>query len=249
MTDRNITVYKAWDLPTRLFHWINFLCVITLSIFGLIMLNKAAIGISGVEAGIGLKTVHVSVGYVFAVNLITRTIWGFWGSHHSRWSTLLPGKYFKRELASYTAALKSGKPQTFIGHNPRGRLSVMILLSLLIVMMFSGLIRAGTDIYFPPFGNIFATYVSAEGVPPSDIKPYDKAGTDADKLAKMQAFKKPIGQVHVYAAYLLWLLILLHVIAVIRADASGEGTLISAMFSGKKHLPREPGDQQEIGRK
>jgi len=34
--------YKAWDLPTRLFHWINFLCVITLSFLGLVMLNKGA---------------------------------------------------------------------------------------------------------------------------------------------------------------------------------------------------------------
>ena len=34
--------YKAWDLPTRLFHWINFLCVITLSFLGLVMLKHHA---------------------------------------------------------------------------------------------------------------------------------------------------------------------------------------------------------------
>ena len=243
MTDSNFTVREAWDVPTRLFHWVNFLCIILLSIIGLIMLNKGAVGISGREAGIGLKTLHVIIGYIFAANLIIRIIWGFLESGYSRWSSLIPGKNYKQELSSYRASLKSGKPQTFIGHNPMGKLAVMAMLLLLTLMMFTGLIRAGTDIYAPPFGNIAATYVSAEGVSPYSIKPYDKTGTDADKLTKLQAFKKPFGVVHVYGAYLLWILILLHVVAVIRADSGGEGTLISAMFTGKKYLPREPEDQ------
>jgi len=37
-------------------------------------------------------------------------------------------------------------------------------------------------------------------------------------------------------------LILIHVVAVIRAEISGEGTLVSAMLSGKKYLPRKPED-------
>jgi len=243
MTQVSAKIYKAWDLPVRLFHWINFLCVITLSFLGLIMLNKGAIGISGTEASIGLKTLHVLVGYVFATNLLIRIIWGFTGSRHSRWSRLLPGKSFKRELSEYQASIKSQQPQTFIGHNPKGRLSVLIMLLLLTIMMATGLIRAGTDIYYPPFGQIFASQVAADGISPSDIKPYDKSGTDAVKLTELQAFKKPFGAIHVYTAYALWILILIHLIAVIRADSGGEGTLISAMFSGKKHLPSEPADQ------
>jgi len=243
MTGQSASVYKAWDLPTRLFHWINFLCVISLSFLGLIMLNKGAIGISGVEASVGLKSLHVLFGYVFAVNLIVRIAWGFFGGRYSRWSKLLPGKNFRQELADYKTSIKSGQPQTFIGHNPKGRLSVLVLLLLLTIMMATGMVRAGTDIYYPPLGNIFASQVAAEGVSPSDIKPYDKTGTDADKLAELQAFKKPFGVIHVYTAYVLWLLILLHVVAVIRADSGAEGTLISAMFSGEKYLPREPADQ------
>ena len=242
MTDSKINIYKAWDLNTRLFHWINFLCVIVLSILGLIMLNKSAIGISGREAGIGLKELHVTVGYVLATNLIIRIIWGFVSGRHSRWSALFPGKNFRKELASYQASLATDKPQTFVGHNPKGRLSVILLMTVLIVMMTTGLIRAGTDIYYPPFGQYFAIQVAAEGTSPSEIRPYDKTGTDAEKLAELQEFKKPIGAIHVYGAYVLWLLILVHLIAVIRADASGQGTLISSMFTGKKHLPREPED-------
>jgi len=243
MTQSNIKVYKAWDINTRLFHWINFLCVITLSILGLIMLNKSSIGISGAEASIGLKELHVTIGYVFTTNLVIRIIWGFLSGRHSRWSSSFPGKDFKRELSSYKASLASGKPQVFIGHNPQGRLAVLFMMLLLTVMMATGLVRAGTDIYYPPFGQFVQVYVAAQGVSPSQIKPYDKTGTDADKYAGLQAFKEPFGTIHVYVAYLLWLMILLHVVVVVRADAGDHGTLISAMFSGKKHLPREPVDE------
>lgn len=243
MTESRINIYKAWDLPARLFHWINFICIILLSILGLIMLNKGAIGISGNEAKIGLKVLHVTVGYVFAVNLVFRLIWGFMGGRYSRWKTLLPGKNFRAELNSYKASKTAGEPQTFVGHNPKGRLSALVLLSLLTFMMVTGMIRAGTDIYYPPFGHFAASFVAAEGVSPSQIKPYDNTGTDAGKMAQLKAFKSPFGTIHIYGAYLLWLLVLIHIIAVVRAEASGEGTLISAMFSGKKHLPREPVDQ------
>lgn len=242
MSDTQTRPYEAWDLPTRLFHWINFLSVITLSFLGLVMLNKDAIGISGTEASIGLKTVHVLVGYVFATNLIIRLVWAFFGNRQARWASILPGKNFGQRLKAYKASVKAGQPQAFVGHTPDGRLSIMFMLLLLTVMLVTGIVRAGTDIYYPPLGGLFASQVAAEGVSAADIKPYDKTGTDPDKLAGLQAFKGPFGDIHVYTAYILWLMILLHVGAVIRLDSSGQGTLISAMFSGRKHLPREPED-------
>lgn len=242
MAENRTKVYEAWDINTRLFHWINVLCVLILSILGLIMLNKSAIGITGTEASIGLKTLHVTTGYVFATNLIIRIIWGFIGPPRSRFSSLLPRGNFKQEMKSYKASVKAGEPQTFVGHNPKGRLSVLVVMLLLTLIMLTGMIRAGTDIYYPPFGDFIANYVAAEGVPGTEIKPYDNTGTDADKMEKLKAFKKPFGTTHIYSVYLLWLLIIIHLVAVIRADAGGQGTIISAMFSGKKHLPRPPQD-------
>lgn len=242
MTEGKTRLYESWDLNTRLFHWINVLCILLLSFLGLVMLNKGSIGISGTEASVGLKTLHVMVGYLFVTNLIIRIIWGFVGSEHSRWSNLFPGRNFRRELGAYRDSVAAGKPLTYIGHNPKGRLAVLAMFLLMTVMMVTGLVRAGTDIYFPPFGQLAAIHVAAEGVSPADIKPYDDTGTDPQKMAELEAFKKPYGTVHIYTAYVFWLLILLHVTVVIRTEARGEGTLISAMFSGKKHLPREPAD-------
>ena len=242
MTNKTISVYASWDTSTRVFHWVNVLCIFMLSILGLIMLNKGSIGISGAEASIGLKTIHTCIGYIFAVNLIVRIIWGFVGGPRARFSALLPGKDFRHEIKNHAAAIKAGQPLTYIGHSPKGRLSVLLILLLLMVMMITGMVRAGTDIYYPPFGFFAASYVAAEGVPAKEIKPYDNTGTDAEKMDRLKTFKKPYGTIHIYTAYVLWVLVLIHIIAVIRADAGGHGTLISAMFSGKKHLPREPYD-------
>lgn len=243
MSNNTSQVYKAWDLPTRLFHWINFICVVLLSILGLIMLNKGAIGISGLEAGVGLKVLHVLVGYVFTVNLLFRLLWGFVGGKYSRWSSLIPGRKFTSELKHFNASTKTDAPQTFVGHNPKGRLSVLMLFLLMTVIMVTGLVRAATDIYYPPFGGMAAEFVAAEGVSPATIKPYDKTGTDPEKYAELRAFSGVYGQIHVYGVYVLWLLILIHIMAVVMTETSARGTIISSMFSGRKHLPRPPVDQ------
>jgi len=242
MNSTSLKEYKVWDLPTRLFHWVNFLSVIGLIAVGLLMMYKKDLGITSLDAKIGLKELHVTIGYVFAANLLWRIIWGFIGNRFARWSTILPGKGYGAELQSYKASLKAGDPQQFLGHNPLGRLAVSVILLLLLVMMVSGLIRAATDVYYPPFGGFAASYVAAPGTDPATIKPYDATGTDPERLAALKDFKGPFGEVHLFTAYGLMFLIVLHIFFVIRVESREGGSLISAMFSGRKILSRRPVD-------
>ena len=39
MNATDLKTYRVWDLPTRLFHWINFSAIFGLMIFGLLMLS------------------------------------------------------------------------------------------------------------------------------------------------------------------------------------------------------------------
>ena len=71
--------YFAWDVPTRWFHWINALAVLGLIATGLVILNEDALGLSA-GGKILLKSIHVSFGYVMAVNLLWRFIWAFFGT-------------------------------------------------------------------------------------------------------------------------------------------------------------------------
>ena len=244
MNESNLSVYKVWDLPTRLFHWINFTAVISLIFFGLIMLYKKELGISSVEAKIGLKEVHVIIGYIFVVNLGIRLLWGFVGNRYARWRAILPGKGFLQSVHDYKAALGAGKPQQFLGHNPMGRLAITFMLLLLIIMAGTGLIRAGTDIYYPPFGAYVAEFVAAPNTDPDSLIPYDPTGTDAEKVDRLKAFKGPFGIIHLYTAYILMFIIVVHIAAVVYTEVREGGGIISAMFTGKKVLSGKPVDDE-----
>ena len=235
--------YNTWSPAVRWFHWINVLTVIALIFVGLIMLYKKELGISGLEAKISLKELHVIIGYIFASNLLIRLIFAFIGPASARFSAFIPGKGFMQHLQSYRASLKAGKAQQFIGHNPLGKLAVTALFSLLIIMAMSGLIRAGTDIYYPPFGSAVASYIAADGVDPASLKPYQKEGINAEKMASLKAFKSPVGKIHLYSAYLLMFLIIIHIAAVVRAEVKEEDSLVSSMFSGKKIISGRPHDE------
>ena len=235
--------YRVWDLPTRVFHWVNFTTVILLLLVGTLMLYKKDLGITSLDAKIAIKEIHVLIGYIFVLNLAIRLLWGFIGNRFARWSAIVPGKGFGATLSSYLASVKSGKPQQWLGHNPLGRLAVTVMMLMLISQAVTGLIRAGTDIYYPPFGSMYQQQIAAEGVDPATIKPYDKTGTDPEKAKELKAFKGPFGAIHIYTAYTLLAIILLHIFVVVRTEVKEGGSLVSAMFSGKKTLEREPEDR------
>ena len=65
----NLKAYFVWDANVRWFHWINLLCIIGLVAVGIAILNGKALGVS-TEGKILLKTVHVLIGYIFAINLV-----------------------------------------------------------------------------------------------------------------------------------------------------------------------------------
>ncbi len=242
MNELSVKEYKVWDLPTRLFHWINVFAILMLMFVGLVMLNKSALGIQSMEAKIALKQLHIVIGYVFTLNLLWRVVWGFAGNKHARWSAILPGKNFFAGLSSYNNSLKTGTPQQFIGHNPAGKLSIIAIYLVLAIMTVTGLIRAGTDIYFPPFGTIAAEYVVKDGADPAQIRPYDKTDVNPEKYKALKTFKKPFGAVHLYLSYFLMLLILIHIAAVVKAELSGSHGLASAMLSGRKRIAGKPED-------
>ena len=245
MTDTNLKEYKVWDLPGRIFHWVNFLSVISLIFFGMIMLYKKELGITSIDAKIALKEVHVIIGYVFAANLLWRIVWGFIGNKYAQWRHIFPGSGFVKTVRDYMSSTANGEQPQYLGHNPLGRLAVSFIMVLLTVLMVSGLIRAGTDIYYPPFGSYVAEYISAADTNPEDIIPYNPAGTDAAKAEQLKSFKKPFGVVHLYTAYTLMFMIMLHVFFVIRVEVKEGGGLISAMFTGKKVLKSKPVDLDE----
>ena len=147
--------YLAWDAPTRWFHWINALAVIGLMVTGIVILSDDALGISA-AGKVLLKSIHVSFGYVMAANLLWRFLWAFLGNRYARWRAILPGgPGFTAAVRAYVASFLTGEPQQYVGHNPLARIGVSLLFLLLLLQMATGLVLAGTDLFWPPFGQPF----------------------------------------------------------------------------------------------
>ncbi len=237
------TTYKVWDAGTRWFHWVNFICVLGLSFVGLIILNGAYFEPS-VQTKINLKVIHVWIGYVFSANILWRIIWAFFGNRYARWKAILPGgRGYFTAVKSYVTTFVRGTPQFYIGHNPIGRIAVLLLLLSLITQATTGLVLAGTDIFYPPFGGYFASWIAAPGVVAQDILPYASELYEQSAYQSMRAFRKPFIVVHLYNFYLLSSLILLHVLAVVVSEQKGENGIISATISGRKSSDQTPQDK------
>ena len=115
----------VWDLPTRIFHILLILFVLTA-------------WITGGEQGI-LFTIHKLNGFALAAALLFRLVWGFAGSKHSRFSDFVRPW---RDVRGHALALLRLRPPPSVGHNPLGGWMVLALLGTLALMAATGLFSA-----------------------------------------------------------------------------------------------------------
>ena len=116
---------RIWDLPTRLFHWMLVLLVLTA-------------WLSAEKRDISL---HVLAGAGVAGLLVFRLWWGFFGSSTARFANFLKGP---RAVLTYARSLLThSEPE--LGHNPMGGWSVASLLACLLALIGFGLFAIDTD--------------------------------------------------------------------------------------------------------
>ncbi len=111
---------RVWDLPTRIFHWLLAVCVISSLVSG--------------EVGGNAMIWHFRLGYCVITLLLFRVVWGFVGGHWSRFK-----QFFYSPLTILRYLRGQNKPEHDVGHNPLGSLSVWGLLFILSAQVASGL--------------------------------------------------------------------------------------------------------------
>jgi cytochrome b len=106
---------RAWDLPTRLFHW----TLVLLILFAWLTYEYAE------DIGDETLVLHRVSGLAVLVLVVWRVLWGFAGSSTSRFAGFVrgPGAWL-----SYARGLVTGSAQRFLGHNPLGAMMVVALL-------------------------------------------------------------------------------------------------------------------------
>lgn len=110
---------KVWDLPTRLYHWLQAL-VFT----GIVITGKTGDG------------PHFELGLLLFTLIVWRILWGIWGSQTNR---LLPLIQSPKSVINYLL----GRSKALVGHNPAGGWMVLVLLGSLLLQCISGMALAG----------------------------------------------------------------------------------------------------------
>jgi cytochrome b len=131
-----------WDIPTRVFHWLIVCCV----------------PLAWWSAEEEHYDLHQWTGFTVLVLVVSRIVWGFIGSRHSRFTDFLVGPAEVR-------AFLQGQGAKSVGHNPLGGWSVLLLLSLLLIQATSGLFNSD-DVLFsgPLYFGASTTFRDAMGV-------------------------------------------------------------------------------------
>ena len=115
----------VWEIPIRVYHWLNALCILVLCVTGYMIGQPLAIQ-QGAEASQSywfgtVRFVHFVAAYVFFFNFLFRIYWSFAGNRYASWrNILIYRKQQWRELQQVLAVdifQAENKPIETIGHN------------------------------------------------------------------------------------------------------------------------------------
>ena len=85
---------KVWEMPVRLYHWVNALSVVVLTITGFVIGQPFSISYS-TEAyqqywfG-AVRFLHFVFAFIFFFNFVFRIYWGFVGNTFAKWNNFIP---------------------------------------------------------------------------------------------------------------------------------------------------------------
>jgi Ni/Fe-hydrogenase 1 B-type cytochrome subunit len=211
----------VWELPVRVYHWMNALCVLVLTVTGILIAHPPAIS-SATEASFSYwfgvnRFIHFTTAYVFLVNFAFRIYWGFAGNQYADWKNFLPyrRKQWKQvgDVLSVDILQARDKPIDALGHNQLAYFTYFVMFLVFVFQVVSGfgMYAAMSDSWFP---QLFAWIVPLFG---SDYA---------------------LRQWHYLAMWFFILFSIVHVYLVFYHDyVEGHGVM-SSMVGGWKFLPK-----------
>lgn len=139
-----------WQLPVRIFHWVNALAITVLIITGLLISHPPAL-MSMNEASeqfwFGyIRMIHFMSAYLMVAVLIMRVYWAFKSNKFAHWRVYVP--FNKKEVSNawhtikYDVFLQNEKTYDYknihVGHNNVAAISYLVMFILAIIMIFTG---------------------------------------------------------------------------------------------------------------
>jgi Ni/Fe-hydrogenase 1 B-type cytochrome subunit len=140
----------VWELPVRIFHWLNVLCITVLGVTGFIIADPPAL-MSTAEASESywfgtVRMIHFITAYIFLLNYIGRIYWAFKGNYYSNWRRFFPFSKKARSNIKYVLKVdillqneeKEVLNNISVGHNYLASLSYVVLFLLALIQIFTG---------------------------------------------------------------------------------------------------------------
>ena len=118
---------RAWDLPTRLFHWL---------LAALVLFAWVSWRYSEALGDPALK-LHRWNGHAILVLVVWRLLWGLFGSSTSRFSAWL---WWPWTAVAYGWEILRGRTPVYLSHNPLGSYMILVLLAAVTAQAVSGLL-------------------------------------------------------------------------------------------------------------
>lgn len=216
-TAQQVRSVYVYEVPTRIWHWVNALSITVLAITGYLIASPlpTPAGEASAHYMMGyIRFAHFSAGYLLAIGLVGRTYWAFAGNIYARelyWVPMFQMAYWKDVLAMMQwYALASPRPGQFIGHNPLARFA-----------MFFGFLVPCTFMVITGFG------LYAEGQQSGSL--FEAAfGWVIPLFGQSQ-------DVHTWHHLGMWAIICfltIHIYAAVREEILGRTSMISTMVSG-----------------
>jgi Ni/Fe-hydrogenase 1 B-type cytochrome subunit len=119
----------VWELPVRLYHWVNALSVAVLCVTGFLIgrpVIHPVLGEAWSNYTFGwVRFVHFVAAFVFFFNFVVRIYWGFVGNEFARWDNFIPltRPLLRKQWHEVVEVLKvdilqaKSQPVESIGHN------------------------------------------------------------------------------------------------------------------------------------
>ena len=179
---------QVWDIVIRLFHWL---------FAGFIFISLLT------EDDVLL--VHVYAGYTVGILIILRLVWAGIGPENAK----IRGEWFSfQKVVTYLRDLLASRARRHLGHSPAGGAMLIALLSLVSIIVVTGMASYGAEENAGPLASYFG-----------HVGP---------------ALRSLLGGVHETAANALWVLIVLHIGGVVLSSKKHHENLILSMVTGRK---------------
>ena len=128
------TPVKAWDVPTRLFHWLLVTCLVGLYLTGDV--GGFDFTMPGSGRLVANMEVHTWFGFATLGLIAFRIIWGIAGGSTARFTDFVKGP---AAILAYAKAFKAKRTKEPAGHNPLGGAAVIVMLALIMAQGVTGL--------------------------------------------------------------------------------------------------------------